>query len=239
MTLNRVWIPTSNYSTRHGGKVRLVVVHTAQGATTYQSLGNFFVNSEDGPNPVSSHVGIDDTPNTVGQYVPRDQAAWTASNANLVSIQGELCAFAEWDRAEWESHPTMLDNCRKWIAEEAAFFGIPLVKLTPDQAQGTYSGVCGHVDLGAWGGNHWDPGYSFPWDYVLQAPTPEPPPAPTGEPMYILTTPTKQYQVFDNGMAVQIPNPSDGTAITNAFKNLPVVAASDQYANNLVNAWKA
>ena len=103
----------------------------------------------------------------VGEYVKRDGKAWTAANANPVAVQAELCAFAKWDRDEWDEHPNMLENCARWIAEEAAAFGLPLAKLTPAQAQGSGRGVCQHNDLGSWGGGHWDCGPSFPIDDVL------------------------------------------------------------------------
>ena len=117
---------------------------------------------------MSSHTGIDDTPGTVGEYVRRDMKPWTQANANPYCTATELCAFAEWDNAEWQRHPNMLANCAAWIAEECAHFDIPIRKLTAAEAQGgKATGVCGHVDLGAAGGNHWDPGPSFPWDAVL------------------------------------------------------------------------
>jgi N-acetylmuramoyl-L-alanine amidase len=195
MTLNRVWLPCPNYSSRGGQKVRLVVVHTTEGASSYQNLSAFFNGTAGTSNPTSSHVGIDDTPNTVGEYVSRPNKAWTQGNANPVAVGAELCAFAKWDRATWQSHPTMLSNTAQWISEECANFGIPKVKLTAAQAQGGSAGVCGHMDLGAWGGGHSDPGTSFPWDLVLSGSTPTPtPPSPqpspiTGEDM-ICTDPT-------------------------------------------------
>jgi len=175
VTLNRVPIWSPNYSSRGGAGVRLIVIHTAEGATTYQSLGQFFKNPS---SQVSSHTGIDDTPNTVGEYVQRPSKAWTSANANPVATQTELCAFAKWDSAEWQRHPMMLSNCAQWIAEEAAYFNIPIRRLTATQAQGNGAGVCGHVDLGAWGGNHWDPGPNFPMDQVIAMAQGQTPPAP-------------------------------------------------------------
>jgi hypothetical protein len=175
--LNRVWIPSPNYSSR-GSDVRLIVLHTAEGALTYQSLGSYFSN----PNSqVSSHVGIDDTPNVVGEYVHRNYKAWTQGNANPYSVAAEMCAFAGWSPADWSAHPTMLENCAKWIAEESAAYGIPIVRLTAQQAQdGRSAGVCQHVDLGAAGGSHWDCGPSFPMDSVItMAKGGVKPPAPT------------------------------------------------------------
>ena len=187
MTLKRVQILSPNYSSRSGGTVRLIVVHTAEGATTYQSLGSYFQNPA---SQVSSHVGIDDTPNTVGEYVDRNSKAWTASNANPVAVQAELCAFAAWDTATWNQHSQMLQNTAQWIAEEAKTFGIPLTRLTAQQAQSNGRGICEHVDLGSWGGGHTDCGSAFPMDQVISmasgtqpqptppSPQPKPPAAP-------------------------------------------------------------
>jgi hypothetical protein len=148
--------------------VRLVVLHCSEGATTYSALGNFFANPSSG---VSSHVGIDDAPGTVGEYVRRDYSAWTAAGANPYAVQAELCvpsgASAGWSAADWNRHPTMLENCGRWVAEECAAFGIPLRILSPSEAQGGAAGVCQHRDLGAWGGNHSDCGDGFPIDTVL------------------------------------------------------------------------
>jgi N-acetylmuramoyl-L-alanine amidase len=167
MALERRPIPSPNYSSRGGASVRLIVIHTAEGARTIDELGNYFASSSSG---VSSHVGIDDTPGVIGEYVKRGNKAWTAANANPVAVQAELCAFAKWTSQEWAAHPAMLDNCAAWIAEEAAYYNIPLVALSAAQAQGTGRGVCQHADLGSWGGGHWDCGSSFPLDRVLEQP---------------------------------------------------------------------
>jgi hypothetical protein len=143
--------------------VRLVVLHTAEGALTYQSLGNYFSSSSAG---VSSHVGIDDTPGVIGEYVRRDLKAWTQGNANPYSVAAELCAFAAWT-GEWAQHPTMLENTARWVAEECAAFNIPIRRLSAAEAQGGAAGVCQHVDLGSAGGGHWDCGPGFPMEQVI------------------------------------------------------------------------
>jgi len=162
--LRRRAFPSPNYSSRSGATVRLIIVHSAEGARTIEELGSFFANPASG---VSSHVGVDDKDGVIGEYVRRDWKAWTAANANPVGVQVELCAFAKWSRDEWNRHPNMLRNCARWIAEEAAHFGIPVVKLTAAQAQGSGRGVCQHRDLGSWGGGHTDAGDGFPIDDVL------------------------------------------------------------------------
>lgn len=230
MALNRISIPSPNYSSRGGAAVRLVVLHTAQGARTARDLGAFFARPSSG---VSSHVGIDDAlgVGTIAQYVPRPQKAWTQGNANPVAVSAELCAFAEWGSAEWDRHPVMLQNTASWIAEECAALGIPITKLTAAQAQGSGRGVCQHVDLGSWGGGHWDCGPAFPIDRVLEmarsgtAPAPEPP-HPTEEEMSALTATLDRdgnlvcYGVAPNGDLWEITTkPADpNTPMTKTYR---------------------
>jgi hypothetical protein len=202
--LNRIPYPSPNYSSRGGARVTRIVVHTAEGATTIASLGAFFANPASG---VSSHVGIDDTPNTVGEYVRRDGKAWTAANANPWSVQAELCAFAAWDAATWASHPVMLENCAAWIAEEAAHYGIPIIALDPAQAQNpAYMGVCQHRDLGTMGGNHSDCGPHFPMAHVLDlaAGRQPQPPIPQEQEMVLIRSPKGAVSLLD-GSGKKIP----------------------------------
>ena len=179
MSLQRVWIPSPNVSDRGGSATRLIVCHTAEGSTSYQSLGSYFANSSC---QASSHVGIDDTPGVVGEYVSADRKAWTQANANPYCIAAETCAFASWDRATWLAHPTMLNNTGDWVGEESKRSSIPLTLLNDAQAQDGHSkGVCAHVNLGSAGGGHWDCGTSFPWDIIMARagggqPTPPVPP---------------------------------------------------------------
>ena len=182
MTLARVWMPSPNYSSRGGSRVRLLVIHTTEGSRTIESLGSWFANPA---NAVSSHTGADDKSNTVGEYVKPDGKSWTCANYNGVSENIELCGFASWSRSEWlNNHDGMLTNTARWLVEESDRYGIPLVRLTAAQAQGSSSGICGHGDLGSGGGGHTDPGAGFPWDVLLQkvgaggGPSPQPPPAP-------------------------------------------------------------
>jgi hypothetical protein len=165
MALQRIWMPSPCYHGRNTGGVRIIVLHTAEGATTIESLGNFFAN---GANQVSSHVGADDKLGKIGEYVTRGNAAWTQANFNNAAVALELCGFAKWSNSTWKNqHHNMLRNAADWIAEEAGKFGIPIKELTPSQAQGGGRGVCQHVDLGAGGGGHVDCGSGFPMGYVL------------------------------------------------------------------------
>lgn len=161
--LQRVQIPSPNH---YGSRTstRLIIIHTAEGALTFQSLGSFFGNTS---SQVSSQVGIDDTAGVIGEYVQSINGAWAAMNFNGVAVQAELCAFAAWTSTDWLNHSVMLDNTARWIAEEATRYGIPIVKLGAADAQGAGRGVCGHIDLGVAGGGHHDPGTSFPWVAVI------------------------------------------------------------------------
>jgi len=210
MALKRVWMRSPNFSSRGGAKVRLIVLHTTEGAQTYQSLGNFFANPSAG---VSSHVGIDNTKNTVGEYVKPGDKAWTAGNANPVAVQAEFCtpsgAAANWTSDYWKKNmATALENAAQWVREESQRFGIPIVGLTPGQAQGSGRGVCQHNDLGAWGGGHYDCGKGFPMGYFLDMCRGNSPAPPSQGPD---TTPERYndmfYLNFVNGAAsVVVPN---------------------------------
>jgi hypothetical protein len=172
-------IVSPNHSSRGGAAVRLVVIHTAEGALTAQSLGNFFAQTS---SEVSSHVGIDD--NTVIQYVDYSQAAWTMLSANPISDQAELCGFVAWSRTTWLQHIGMLNQAASWIRARCLARGIPIVKLSPGQVAAGQAGVCGHWDwtLGTGEGTHTDPGANFPWDYVMnRAANPPQPVSPNKE----------------------------------------------------------
>ena len=82
MPLTRKWMASPNYSSRGSSKVRLICLHTAEGARTIEDLGSFFsrprVNA-------SSHVGADDKKDIIGEYVKRGNKAWTQGGANPVS----------------------------------------------------------------------------------------------------------------------------------------------------------
>lgn len=173
-------IASPNYSSRNGRAVRLVVIHTAEGALTAAALGNYFAN----PNSqVSSHVGIDDAATI--QYVDYAYECWAMLSANPIADQAELCGFAAWTRDVWlTQHRGMLDQAAAWIRSRCLARGVPIVKLTPAQVGAGQAGACGHWDwtLGTGEGTHTDPGSAFPWDYVMNlAANPPAPPNPSDD----------------------------------------------------------
>jgi hypothetical protein len=143
----------------------LVVIHTAEGARTTASLGNYFAKTSV---QASSHAGIDD--NGIETYVPYSEAAWTLRSGNSISDNVELCGFAAWTRTQWlTEHRRMLDLTAQWVRERCLARGIPIRRLTPQQVAAGQAGVCGHYDwtIGMRDGSHTDPGPGFPWDYVI------------------------------------------------------------------------
>lgn len=168
-------ILSPNRSARGAAPVRLVILHTAEGARTAAALGAYFSNTAV---QVSSHAGIDDQ--RIETYVPYDQECWSTRSANPISDNAELCGFAAWTRAQWltEHHP-MLVLTAQWVRDRCHARGIPIRKLSPAQVAAGMAGVCGHVDwtVGMQDGTHTDPGPAFPWDVVmtLAGATPTPP----------------------------------------------------------------
>lgn len=167
MALGRVQMPSPNYSAGRPSS-RLLVVHTSEGATTKESLGHFLANPSAG---VSYQAGFDNNrADEIAVYVRHYDKAWSAYEANGWGEHGCLCtpsgASSGWSRATWQGHDAMLRACGAWLAEEAARYGLPLVKLDRAAVSAGHSGVCGHGDLPV-GGGHTDPGPNYPWDICL------------------------------------------------------------------------
>lgn len=156
------WSP--NHSGRGGASVIWLAVHTAEGATTADSLANYLANPK---NQVSYHVVCDDS--TTIQCVDYDEGAWAMLGGNSRSDQICCTGFAAWSRATWLSHQGMLDRIARWLAERAQARGILLDHIGSAGVANRASGVIGHGDytIGAHDGTHTDPGPNFPWDFVI------------------------------------------------------------------------
>jgi hypothetical protein len=157
-------------SSRNGATVRVLAVHTTEGAMTVGDLRAFF----DRPNAKgSSHASADSSGNlaegAADGFVPYDRSAWTLRNGNPWSENLELCAHAGWTRSQWLSRPRLLEACALWLARRSKARGIPLVKLTVAQLRLGQRGVIDHDDYSDATGDglHWDVGENFPWDVVI------------------------------------------------------------------------
>lgn len=156
-----------------------LVVHTAQGATTDESLASYIANSA---NQVSYHYLLDDDSET--QTVGEDRQSWSALGANAFGIHFCTTGFAAWSRDQWLQHSRMLDLLAARMKEVGGRYGIDGEHLNDDQIRQHVRGSIGHGDYArATGdGDHTDPGPNFPWDYVQArmgtGTPPTPPPAP-------------------------------------------------------------
>ncbi|HEU0089586.1 MAG TPA: hypothetical protein VFQ77_18400 [Pseudonocardiaceae bacterium] len=163
-------IPVHKYSSRLGERVRLVVIHTSEGARDVDVLGAYL--NRPGVN-ASYHAAVDDE--RFETYVDYANACWALRNGNQESDNLCLCGFAGWSRAEWLRHPRMLELTAAWIAQRCLARRLPVVLLTAAEVGAAMrndahpGGVCDHhrYTQGTGDGTHWDVGPSFPFDTVM------------------------------------------------------------------------
>lgn len=192
-------IPTSNYSARYGGRVRLVALHTTEGATDVDALGAFF---RTGTKNASYHGAFDDQ--RYESFVNYSQAAWALRSGNGISDNAAFCCAAvrdHWTAADWMRHPRMLELGAAWTADRCLARGVPIRRLSLAEVRACKNdpshpgGVIMHRDwtLGAPDGTHTDCGDAFVWDWFLNrarqiahvgsAPAPPPPTREVDEPV--------------------------------------------------------
>ena len=159
-----VWIPApiSNYNYGHG-PYELIVIHDIEGSA--DSAVNTFLNPG---REASTHIITDPNKNRFVQMVGMQSTAWTAGsnkgNSNGLNIENPGYAGQPFD-------PRVVEYCGIAVGTFAAYTGIPITKLTKEQANtpGT-RGICGHGDLiqhGPVKDWHYDPGNTWPWDSML------------------------------------------------------------------------
>jgi hypothetical protein len=196
MALKRYWWPSPSYSPGAiGSDPRLLCLHTTEGARDNDSIKNFLC----GHNGVSYHASVDNLADNVAyEYVYEQDGAWAQCGANSHAVCLVMCtpsgASAGWSADYWWNEQSrMMHNAARWLAEESAQHGIPLVALTSSQAQGSGRGVCEHQHLGSWGCGHSDCG-ALPLDKLLALAKdygggtvggPEEPPAAAGPGVWI------------------------------------------------------
>lgn len=163
-----------NYTPRGGRAVNLWVIHDEEypeQPNAAWSVAQFFAGAS--APAASAHACVDDH-NAIG-CVDWGDEAWHSgeSSTNARSIGIEHSGYASQSREEWldEYGMSMLDRSARLFAEIGhGIFGIPAVKLSPEQVAAGEAGICGHADVtygfGIYGG-HTDPGGQFPWDVFL------------------------------------------------------------------------
>ncbi|MGH3915958.1 MAG: peptidoglycan recognition protein family protein [Pseudonocardiaceae bacterium] len=163
-------IPVNKYSSRLGERVRLVVLHTSEGARDVASLAAYL--NRPGVQ-ASYHGAVDDQ--RYEAYVNYSNAAWHLRNGNQESDGLCLCAFVRWSRDEWLRHSRMLELAAAWIAERCLARRVPIRLLSAAEVGDAIrndahpGGVCDHYryTVGTGDGTHTDVGRNFPFDVVM------------------------------------------------------------------------
>lgn len=151
----------SHRSSREGGRIHLLVLHTTEGGGTLQSLGALFDSEE-----ASSHYGVDEQ-GRIARYVRDNEKAWTQCNFNPISLSLEQIGFAEFSRSEWFKRHDQLEGTAKWLVYGHIHYGIPLRRGKVSGGNVVRDGVVQHRDLGGIGCGHSDCGDGYPQDYVM------------------------------------------------------------------------
>ncbi|GAA1882082.1 N-acetylmuramoyl-L-alanine amidase [Williamsia serinedens] len=156
------------------------VPHTQEAQSNAVALANFCNNSAKTSNPVAYNFSVDGR-DTV-EIVPRNEGPWAAADANNLGVH--VCfagSFARWSRGQWLdgiddsgdglNEDLALTRAAKILAAAHQEYGIPLEYVGSGGTEGwprKGAGVAGHMDFGARGGGHHDPGAGFPFDELIK-----------------------------------------------------------------------
>lgn len=170
-----LWTSRNRYAPRGMPSPMWIACHTSESRSRAVNLRNYCENKS-----VSYHRIVDDV-DIVGMVRDSD-APWAAVGANKYAYH--VCwssSFASWSREQWlDPNPSDGFNERNalrlgakqiayWIQQSrAADRSIPVEWIGGrNRPPWGLNGICGHVDFGAWGGGHSDPGVNFPVDTLL------------------------------------------------------------------------
>ncbi|MFT4128092.1 MAG: peptidoglycan recognition family protein [Gordonia sp. (in: high G+C Gram-positive bacteria)] len=112
----------------------------------------------------SYHVLVDTT-GDAWRMVPDDRQAWAAmSSGNRIGLHVCAAGRAAWSRSRWLSGAAQVEAIAAQLASWSAAYGIPLVRVTPEQIRRGVKGVCTHADISVAFGesDHTDPGVNYP-----------------------------------------------------------------------------
>jgi len=150
-----------HYSSREGGRVHLLVLHTTEGDGTLEGLKNIFENEE-----ASSHYGVDARGN-IARYVNDQFKAWTECNFNPVGLSLEQIGYAAFTRSYWfHARHGQLEGTATWLVYGHIHHGVPLHRGEVANGGVIRDGIVQHRDLGLIGCGHSDCGDGYPQDYV-------------------------------------------------------------------------
>jgi N-acetyl-anhydromuramyl-L-alanine amidase AmpD len=184
---------STNCEGRGGTTIDLWLIHTQEGDGNADSLADFLISTQGGPNPVSYHYTVSEDPNdhgvTVVDVVDTDKASWSVLDANDRSIN--LCfagSRVAWTRDQWMQQSKAIEAAAYLCVQDCTKYRI-LKQVIPPPYNDDPPGITDHryvtEHLGV--GNHTDVGDNFPWDYFIdrvnfwanaQAPAPQAQPSP-------------------------------------------------------------
>lgn len=156
----------------HGGgrDVDWIVIHTQEGSGAARDIVPYLCNPA---SQVSYNAVCDDTETVL--VVPWDLNPWSAVNANSRGDHLLMAgSFAGWSRGKWlepdardgKNEDRQLTRTATLVAWRCIVRGLP-IEYVGGHGMPTRAGICGHVDFGAWGGGHTDPGPNFPWGELI------------------------------------------------------------------------
>lgn len=167
------------YTPNRRKQVRVIVIHDMEAPKT---KGRAMVTAQDfatrtEANAASAHYNVDDQ--QIVQSVEESDVAWhvKGGNASVGSVNGfsigiELTGYANQTAEQWDDqyNRDMLTLAAGLAKDLCERYGIPVVKLTPEELAEGKSGFVGHADVTeafSVPGGHTDPGPNFPWDRFL------------------------------------------------------------------------
>lgn len=159
--------------------IDVIVIHTMESSEkpgTAEAVARWFAGAS-APR-ASAHYCIDPSPldsplSPVVQCVRDADVAWHAPGCNHNGIGIEHAGRAVQTTADWEDEASraILRTSALLAAKLAKRYGIPVVKLSPDDLKAKKRGFCGHFDatmaFPGIGRSHWDPGLAWPWQPYL------------------------------------------------------------------------
>lgn len=162
------WTARFNFGgPRSTSNINNIIIHVTVNAagTPCENVANYQISSQSG----SYHELVDANARVLIENTD-DWVTWSTGNkGNFIGLHRSFVMRGTESRAEWLKYDAMLRAGARRDAEWAKKYGIPIVKLSPQDLLAGKKGFCGHVDTQAWGGtDHVDPGAGFPWDYYLQ-----------------------------------------------------------------------
>lgn len=214
--------PTANSYPTRLRPVRLIVLHTMEVPCTDQATRAVMVGFQDTSRHASAHYGVG--PGLTLSGVPETATAWATPGANADGIQIEQAGYSGKESGtpagtDWTSDPgaavvartaaLMRDLCARW--------NIPRRHLTDAQLAAGQSGIIGHIQASrVYGGTHWDPGDTYPWEQITGSnqttttPTPE-------EPMYIIKSPNRPAALVGPGQFRRFANSEEQKVALQVF----------------------